>query len=108
MSKHDGKNTEVELFGQTMVVQDAPEIKGEAVVVVRPEALSLSQEEGIAIEVESAVYLGSAMEYRVVLPNGERVIALHSNPNLHKQFGPGQSAFLQLDSHAVHLLPATS
>lgn len=98
-------DTEVEAFGQRFVVYDVPVIEGDAALVVRPEALFLTADKGIPVQVESAVYLGSAMEYRVVLPDGEKVSVVHSNPNLKTLFQPGHQAFLQLDSHAAHLLP---
>lgn len=104
--RQEKSETEVECFGQNFSVYDVPAIKGEAAMVVRPEALSLNAAEGIPVEVENAIYLGSAMEYRVVLPNGERVTAVHSNPNLKERFNISDKAFLRLDPHAVHLLPS--
>ena len=104
--KRQDQETVVEAFGQSFTIYNVPRLDGEAVLVVRPEAMSLSSGEGIPVRVESTVYLGSAMEYRVVLPNGERVTINESNPNLSKLFSPDTEAFLQLDPHASHLLPA--
>ncbi len=103
--KWEKRETEVESFGQRFNVYDAPSIKGEAALVVRPEAIFLNSTEGIPVQVENATYLGSSMEYRVSLPNGDRVTVLHSNPNLNQLFQTNQEAFLQLDPHAAHLLP---
>jgi hypothetical protein len=61
-------------------VHDAPKIDGEASLVVRPEAMFLEKEAGIPVSVVSRVYLGSAMEYRVKLPNGDEVTVYQSNP----------------------------
>lgn len=95
----------VESFGRQITVHDAPKIDGEASLVVRPEAMFLEKEAGIPVSVVSRVYLGSAMEYRVKLPNGDEVTVYQSNPNLAEVFEAGQEAFLKLDSHAMHLLP---
>jgi len=103
--RHENDETEVEAFGQPFTVYGVPAIQGPAALVVRPEAISLHLSEGIPVRVESTVYLGSAMEYRVVLPNGERVTIMHTNPNLNQLFKVDQEAFLQLDPHATHLLP---
>jgi iron(III) transport system ATP-binding protein len=95
----------VEAFGRRITVHDAPELRGEAVLVVRPEAMSLQRSEGIPVTVVNRVYLGSALEYRVELPNGEQVTVYKSNPNLEEAFAPGEQGFLYLDSHALHVLP---
>ncbi len=93
-------------YGLRFSIFDAPFLDGEAALVVRPEAMSLHDSEGIPVLVENTVYLGSAMEYRVVLPNGERVTIVHSNPNMKRLHKVDQKAFLRLDPHASHLLPA--
>lgn len=103
--RQEQHETEVEAFGQHFMVYGVPAILGKAALVVRPEAISLHRDEGIPVTVENTVYLGSAMEYRVVLPNGDRVTILHSNPDLNGLFQVDQEAFLQLDPHATHLLP---
>lgn len=103
--RQDKNETEVEAFNQNFMVYDVPVIKGEASLVVRPEALFLNSTEGIPVQVKNTIYLGSEMEYRVVLPNGEQVTVMQSNPNLKEYFKEGQEAFLRLDPHAVHLLP---
>ncbi|NMA61601.1 MAG: ABC transporter ATP-binding protein [Firmicutes bacterium] len=104
-----GTTGEVRVFDQNVKVEEiTKKLKQDVLVVARPEALFLSEKEGIPVEVESAVYLGSSVEYRVVLPNGDKVTVLQSNPNMKKLFQPGQKGFLQLDSHAVHLLPLSS
>lgn len=109
LGQAQGKGAEVKVFDQTIRVEQVTKKLGhEVLVVARPEALVLSQDQGIPVEVESAVYLGSALEYRVVLPDGEKVTVLQSNPNMGRLFQPGQEGFLQLDSHAVHLLPLSS
>lgn len=100
------QESEVELFGQNYSIPDAAPIQGEsALVVVRPEALFLHGSEGIPVEVENVVYLGASMEYRVVLPNTERVTVLQSNPNLSRRLQPGMKAFLGIDREAIHILP---
>ena len=109
LGKIEGQGSTVKVFEQTIMVEQVKNNLGPHVLVVaRPEALFLSHDQGISVEIESAVYLGSALEYRVILPNGEQVTVLQSNPNMGKLFQPGQTGFLQLDSHAVHLLPLTS
>lgn len=100
-----GSGALVEAFGRQITVADAPELSGKASLVVRPEAMFLDKGEGIPVTVVSSVYLGSAMEIRVELPNGDQVTVYKSNPNLQEVFAAGEQAFLQLDSHAVHLLP---
>lgn len=105
----NGQTGTIELFGQTYSVHDASINKGDsALVVVRPEAMFLSATEGIPIQVESSVYLGSAMEYGIILPNQEKVTVLQSNPSLTRFFKPGTSAFLELDREAIHVLPSAN
>ncbi|NLJ81422.1 MAG: ABC transporter ATP-binding protein [Firmicutes bacterium] len=107
LQRSSGSGAEVEIFQRTVVIKRVPgRLKADVLVVARPEALSLSNEEGIPIQVESAVYLGSFLEYRVILPNGDKITVLVSNPHLEKLFQPGQAGFLQLDPENVHLLPA--
>ncbi len=97
---------ELRIFEETFLLKEAvPNVGPQVLVVARPEALSLSPEKGIPVRIESAVYLGSLLEYRVVLPDGEQVTVQQSNPDLAKVLQPGQTGFLQLDAKAVHLLP---
>jgi len=104
--EREGRAAVVEAFGRRITVHDAPDLRGEASLVVRPEAMFLQKEQGVPVKVVSRVYLGSAMQYRVELPNGDQVTVYESNPHLQDVFSAGEPSFLRLDSNAVHLLPA--
>ncbi len=73
--------------------------------MLRPEALSLRDEAGLAQGiVEQAMYLGSEVEY-VVNVAGEQLVVVENDPRASRMFAEGQSVGVDFVTSAVHLLP---
>ncbi len=103
----DGRMT-LDLFGRPLTIP-APRRAfpaGEPVyLVIRPEAVRLSREAGsYPGEVKQAVYLGSTVEYEVET-HDQIISAVVYDPQEGDFFEEGSRAFVELPSHAFHVLP---
>lgn len=81
-------------------------VPGQAVTaMLRPEALSLRQDMSLPqARIEQAMYLGTEIEYVVIL-EGHRVIIADNDPRRQRMFAEGQSVGVDFIDEAVHLLP---
>jgi len=102
-----GKSASVSLLGKRL---DTPArfavAPGQAVTaMLRPEALSLRQDETLPqAQIEQAMYLGTEIEYIVIL-DGHRLIIADNDPRRQHMFAEGQSVGIDFIADVVHLLP---
>ncbi len=106
IAREDGGVT-LDVAGYRWTLQtDAAATVGQTLcAVLRPEALTLSREEGgLTGTVESRVYLGAKAEYLVRV--GDRLLqVVQSNPVAGDPFESGQRVSLKLPASGVQLLP---
>jgi len=103
----DGQMT-FDLFGRPLVIP-APQRKfatGEQIyLIIRPEAVQVNQQKGsYPGEVKQAVYLGSTVEYEVEIHDQVISVVVYE-PQEGDIFEEGSRAFVELPSHAFHVLP---
>jgi iron(III) transport system ATP-binding protein len=97
----------VNLHGQTITSRRSPAQPDQpAFVVLRPEALRISQNEkqGIPARVLTAIFLGPLVRYTVVLDNGPELIVDMNNPGLDEFFNEGEAVHLHLPDEIQALL----
>lgn len=105
----DGDATVIDIFGVAVRYEGDSDLQtgtGDVVAVIRPEALSLSADDGIPVTVERIVYLGPDAEYRLKLPDGKFATVRQSNPTMKELWNVGDEAKLKIDPSTLHLLPA--
>jgi len=97
-----------DLFERSLAIP-APQRKftnGEQVyLIIRPEAVRVNQQKGsYPGEVKQAVYLGSTVEYEVEIHDQVISVVIYE-PQEGDIFEEGSRAFVELPSHAFHVLP---
>ena len=101
------EETGVKLFGQQVTIPKVPYSAGEThLAVVRPEELQLTQTDNGFVhgEVASRTYLGSVVEYDLVLADGLTLMAIEYNPKARPTFEVGDTAGVCFDLSKLHLL----
>lgn len=102
-----GKSASVSLLGKRLdALARFAVAPGQTVTaMLRPEALSLRQDETLPqAQIEQAMYLGTEIEYIVIL-EGHRLIIADNDPRRQHMFAEGQSIGVDFIAEAVHLLP---
>jgi len=89
---------------------ETPSQPGKYSVMIRPEAVRLtprkgSGEEAFTAKILRATYLGSLMEYEVLLPKTEAITVHIPNPFEEEPLPPGSEAELHFLSRGLHFLP---
>lgn len=101
------EETSIKLFGQQMTIPKVPYGEGEThLAVVRPEELQLAHADNgfVRGEVTSRTYLGSVVEYDLVLADGLTLMAIEYNPKARPPFEVGDVAGIYFDLGKLHLL----
>ncbi len=101
------KDTSVKLFGRLMAIPKVSYSAGEThQAVVRPEELQLTPPDNGLVhgEVTSRTYLGSVIEYDLVLADGLTLMAVDYNPKARPPFEVGDIAGIRFDLSKLHLL----
>jgi iron(III) transport system ATP-binding protein len=97
----------VSVLGRTLEVPARFDLSPNAAItaMLRPEAFSLRQDETLPqTDIEQAMYLGTEIEY-VVMLNGQRLTIVDNDPRRQHMFAEGQSVGVDFIPEAVHLLP---
>jgi len=106
----DGKTLTVDISGITLkvrAVKDASFLRGDqAAVVVRPENLLPTEEEGIAGTILSATFLGGRMEYEVALEGGQTVLSFDPFLPGKRRWAEGERLRLAFDPSVAVALSA--
>jgi iron(III) transport system ATP-binding protein len=103
----EGASVSVSLLGKRLNTRARFAIApGQSVTaMLRPEALSLRQDETLPqAQIEQAMYLGTEIEYSVLL-EGKRLVVADNDPRRQHMFAEGQSVGVDFIAEAVHLLP---
>jgi iron(III) transport system ATP-binding protein len=101
----DGQS-QIDLFDQKVagIPMSQPSEPGPAIVMIRPEALSLRRDNALPQgRVEQAMYLGSEVEY-IVSIMGHQLVIVDNDPGS-ELFDEGQQIGVALVREALHLLP---
>jgi iron(III) transport system ATP-binding protein len=96
----------VTMFGQTVTlpVEFDPKAGDTVVAVIRPEALTLSDDPALPqATVDQVMYLGSAVDY-VVEVNGQSFTVVDADPRFGHVFKEGQTVGITFVPETVHLL----
>lgn len=102
-----GGQMDVQVYEHRLTLE-APEtaLPRDIVVMCRPEAIQLQRDAGIPGKVRKAVYLGSAVEYTVEMPDGALATVVENNPLPGGIIQPGEEVGLVFDGQNAHVLPA--
>ncbi|GAA0728472.1 ABC transporter ATP-binding protein [Clostridium malenominatum] len=95
----------IELFDQIFKAKKRKDfnVNDKVKVVIRPEALSLREDEGIKVKVKTSVFMGAYQDY--VLKYGEEEIKLTDyNPTNKKVYSEGEDVFLYINENSLHLI----
>ena len=101
-----GGQMDVQVYEHRLTLE-APEtaLPRDIVVMCRPEAIQLQRDAGIPGKVRKAVYLGSAVEYTVEMPDGALATVVENNPLPGGIIQPGEEVGLVFDGQNAHVLP---
>ncbi|MGE5507793.1 MAG: ABC transporter ATP-binding protein [Chitinophagales bacterium] len=94
----------VELLGARMRWAGTGEAQGSFSVMVRPECVLLSDQEGFPGRLTAVTYYGSAVHYTVELEGGASLVAVDGNPGLGRAWRSGDRVGVVLPPQALHAL----
>ena len=96
---------EIETLGTRFRVKTGLALQpGDAVkLIVRPEAVSLSRDSGIPVEIGSSVFMGSYQDY-VLSTHGQTLLIIDSDPANHETFDAGEKVFLGIAPNKLHIV----
>lgn len=72
-------------------------------VVLRPETIALSTENGIPGKVETSVYMGASQDYKIRVGKVSLTVIVY-NPAQKSVFPEGSDIFLQCNEHQMHIV----
>ncbi|AKN30505.1 ABC transporter [Clostridium carboxidivorans P7] len=96
----------IELFDNNFVVKTDSKVtvNDEVKVVMRPEALKLSDEGSIKVNVKSSVFMGAYQDY-VANYKGLLVKVLEYDPANKKVYKEGENVYLDVYPNIIHIIP---
>ncbi|NMM63819.1 ABC transporter ATP-binding protein [Clostridium sp. P21] len=96
----------VELFNTNFIVKTDANVKvnDEVKVVMRPEALKLSDEGNVKVNVKTSVFMGAYQDY-VVTYEGLAVKVLDYDPANKKVYKEDENVYLDINPSIIHIIP---
>lgn len=96
----------IELFDAIFNVKTEAKVKtkDKVKVVIRPEAIKLSDAGNVKVQVTSSVFMGAYQDY-VVKHGSLKVTVLDYNPANKKVYNEDENAYLDIDPNSVHIIP---
>lgn len=106
----NGNKATVSVLGQAVEINlnNPPEVNTHMLALVRPEALSLREDDSLKqATVIQVMYLGSEIEYLVTVDN-QSLIVVETDPRTSHIFSVGQVVGIDFLHEVLHLLPINS
>ncbi len=103
VTDREGEDVLATVYGHPVKVRSATEKRGEAEIVLRPEAIEIADAGQLPCKVELSCFMGSYQNYHVRV--GETLVKIADNcPIGKKTFQVGDTAYISFRSECSHLL----
>ena len=101
----EGPDAVVQVYGHPVKVRSEQKASGNAEIVLRPEAIEITDQGQLPCKVELSCFMGSYQNYHVRV--GDTLVKIADNcPIGKKTFAVGDDAFISFRSECAHLLEA--
>lgn len=102
----NGDGVVIDLFDAKFTVKTEAEVKAKdkVKVVIRPEAINVSDKGNVDVQVKASVFMGAYQDYVVKHGNFD-VTVLDYNPANKKVFNEGENVYLDIDPNSIHIIP---